>query len=350
MSRGGRTAAALVAVVVMIGAAVLVRDALKGGDGGQGGRPTLLCAQELGTVCDAIAQRENVTVKVEPAATTADRLAAANDPADAHADGWLTIAPQTGIVNDAQVRNGRAPVFAADETLARSPLVFAASKERLPTLAEHCAPATAINWACLGDVAGHPWSELGGDEAWGRVTLGHADPRANTVGLLAIGQEATSKQQRADFGLADVDDDDFKSWFLELEENEYRDRGGGPLSEMLRFGAGVDVAQVSEAEACSALRGAAQAKNISVVVPTPMTTADVVFAPVRNRAGSDAARAVATGDAARSALADAAWRVGGDAGKRAVCAAVGPVRLTTSSNLPAAGALVALRDRLPSGG
>ena len=141
-------------------------------------------------------------------------------------------------------------MFGADETLARSPLVFAASKERLPTLAAHCAAATTINWACLGDVAGHPWSELGGDEAWGRVTLGHADPRANTVGLLAIGQEATSKQQRTDFGLADVDDDDFKSWFLELEENEYRDRGGGPLDEMLRFGAGVDVAQVSEAEAC----------------------------------------------------------------------------------------------------
>ena len=175
-------------------------------------------------------------------------------------------------------------------------------------------------------------TSLGGGSRWDTPTSW-----ANTVGLLAIGQEATSKQQRTDFGLADVDDDDFKSWFLELKENEYRDRGGGPRRDVAVRSRGRRRSGV-RGRGVQRLRGAAQAKNISVVVPTPMTTADVVFAPVRNRAGSDGFRAVATGDAACSALADAASRGVADPGQRAVCAAVGPVRLTTSSNLPAAGA------------
>ena len=290
-------------------------------------------------MCDAIAQSENVTVRVEPAATTADRLAAANDPADAHADGWLTIAPQTGIVNDAQVRNGRAPVFGADETLARSPLVFAASKERLPTLAEHCAPATAINWACLGDVAGHPWSELGGDEDLG---AGHARARRPAgEHCRVVGDRPGSDQQAAAHRLRarrrwTTTSSSPGSWSSRRTSIA---RGGGPLDEMLRFEAGIDVAQVSKAEACSALRGAAQAKNIGVVVPTPMTTADVVFAPVRNRAGSQCGsrgghrrrRALGTG---RRRVA-CGWRTAQARGPCAVRSV--PVRLTTSSNLPAAG-------------
>src|SRR4051794_22750588 len=190
MSRGGRMAAALVAVVVMIGAAVLVRNALKDDGGGdpKPNRATLLCAQELGEVCKQVESNEDVNVVIEPAASTAERLGASTDPADVKADGWLTIAPQTGIVNDEQQRNQRDPVFGADETIARSPLVFAGPKERLQKLTDRC--RAAIKWVCLAGVADQPWIDVGGQEDWGQVTLGHADPQANTIGLLAVGQEA----------------------------------------------------------------------------------------------------------------------------------------------------------------
>ncbi len=349
MSRGGRTAVALLAVVVMIGAAVLVRNALDdGGEPPPPHRATLLCAQELGDVCERVESNEDVNVVIQPAATTAERLGATTDLADIDADGWLTIAPQTGIVNDEQVRNGRAPVFGTDETIARSPLVFAGPKERLQKLTARC--RASIEWVCLAGVADQPWSNVGGEEDWGQVTLGHADPKTDTVGLLAVGQEATSKLGTNDVTSTNLEDDGFDTWFRGLEQNEKRDEGDGPLASLLRFDTGIDVAQVSEAEACSRLDDAADAAKIDVVVPTPLTTADVVFAPVGRGTASDAARAAATGETARSALTKGSWRVGDDASLRKVCGAVGPVQLTRSNNVPAAGVLVALRDTLPRNG
>src|SRR3954470_11036281 len=103
MSRGGRIAAALVAVVVMIGAAVLVRDALTGdggtdntddGGGTDGNRPTLLCAEELGDVCTRLESNEDVNVVIEPAAATAERLPAAPPPPAGDAGGGVRIAAQ----------------------------------------------------------------------------------------------------------------------------------------------------------------------------------------------------------------------------------------------------------------
>lgn len=348
MSRGGRRAAAVVAVVVMLGVAWLVRGALRDGgtDGGKSGtasgdRPTLVCASELGDVCTQIEQHEDVHVVVEPAATTAAQLESTTDLTGVDVDGWLTIAPQTGIVNDAQDRNARPAVFGADETIARSPLVFAVPKERAPKLVDHCRPAP-INWTCLADVADRPWTDLDGDEAWGNVVVGHSDPARNTVGLLAVAHEATSNLP-ADFSFADVHADDFSTWFLDLEQRERPDDGAGPLAPMIAAGAGMDVAEVSEAEACTALHGAARAKDITVVVPTPVVTASVVFAPVHGR-NTDAVRDAATGDTARTALARTGWRTGDTTARKAVCDAVGPLRLPANSNVPAAGKLAAIRD------
>ena len=299
-------------------------------------------------MCTQVASNEDVDVRIEPAATTAERLGKTTDPAEVKADGWLTIAPQTGIVNDEQVRNGRAPVFGADETIARSPLVFAGPKERLQKLTDRC--RAAIEWVCLAGVVDQRWIDVGGEEDWGQVKLGHADPKTNTVGLLAVGQEATSKLGTNDITSTNLDGDEFDTWFRGLEQNEKRDEGDGPLASLLRFDTGIDVAQVSEAEACSRLRDAADAAKIDVVVPTPLTTADVVFAPVGRGDASDAARTAATGEAARSALTKGSWRVGDDTNPRKVCGAVGPVELTRSNNVPAAGVLVALRGKLPRNG
>src|SRR4029079_10084803 len=102
--------------------------------------------------------------------------------------------------------------------------------------------------------------------------------------------------------------------------------------------------QVTEAEACSELHGAAQAKQLSVVVPTPVSSADVVFAPVRRGKKTDDAHGAATSATVRAALRDAGWRTGDDTARRAVCAQVGPVGLEQSNHVPESGGLTALRD------
>jgi hypothetical protein len=349
MSVGGRRALAIVAVVVMVGAAVILRGWLDDDDGGSkpptgsasSGRPTLLCASELGDVCRAIEQHEDVDVRIEPASTSARRLMNENDLGDVGVDGWLTVAPQSGIVNDAQQRNGREPFFAPDETVARSPLVFVGRTDRMKTLADHCGQ-DGITWKCLGDLVNMNWSAIGGQPTWNEVTVGHADPATDTTGLLVLGQEATSKLGNHTFDLSAIQADDFSTWFQNLEANV--DLGGvdGPLAQMVQLGAGSDVAEVTEAEACTRIPPSRAARTLQVVTPAPVTTADVVFAGVRKDAKTDAVRAAATGEAARQALAQGHWRVGAARIRRAVCAEVGPVALGPTSNLPSPGVLVAL--------
>ena len=352
MSRGGQRVLAVVAVLVMLGAGVLVRGWLRDDGAGEptstagsssAPRPTLLCASELGDVCDAIAAHGDVDVRIEPAAVSAKRLTAETDLGDVDVDGWLTVAPQSGNVNDAQVRNGREPFFAADETVARSPLVFVGRNDRMKTLAEHCKPG-AIEWACVGGLVDTPWADIGGQPTWNQVAVGHADPATDAIGLLVVGQEATSKLGNHDFDATAVQADDFSAWFQNLESKVDFGGNDGPLAQMVQLGAGSDLAEVTEAEACTRIPGSRAAGALDAVVPTPAVTADVVFASVRKGANADAVRAAATGEAARRALADGHWRVGDTRTRRAVCSEVGAVGLPATSNLPDPGVLVALAE------
>ena len=102
--------AAVVAVVVMLGVAWVIRGVFDdSGTETHDHKPTLACASELGSVCDAIAADGDVKVDIEPASTTATRLGAMTDDQREHesVDGWLTIAPQPGIVDDAEHRRRR---------------------------------------------------------------------------------------------------------------------------------------------------------------------------------------------------------------------------------------------------
>lgn len=362
MSRGGQRGLAVVVVLLMLGAAVLVRGWLDD-DGGKpppprrtggsasptgssgSGRPTLLCASELGDVCRAIQEQGDVDVRIEPAAESAQRLASENDVGNIDVDGWLTVAPQSGIVDDAQHRNGRAPLFASDEVVARSPLVFVGRKDRMQTLTDHCQPG-GITWACIGRLVGTPWSGVGGDPAWNEVTLGHADPATSTTGLVVLGQEATSElgKEPQQIDLTATQSDAFLSWFQNLEANVVVGGADGPLAQMVQLGAGSDVAEVTEAEACTRIPGSRVADTLSAEVPEPMTTADVVFAAVRHDGNADAVRAAATGDTAQRALRKGNWRIGRARTRRTMCSTVGPVALGPSSNLPDPGVLVALAE------
>ncbi|HEY3673124.1 MAG TPA: substrate-binding domain-containing protein [Acidimicrobiia bacterium] len=348
MSRRRRRAAAVVAVVVMLGVAWVVRGALDGpGPKPPPGRPTLACASELHDVCVAIAADGDVVVVEEPANTTAARLGAmADDKRDTESvDGWLTIDPQPGIVDDAHVRQQRDPVFGTPERLARSPLVFVIWKDRLQVLAgdQACGSRARIDWRCLGDLAETPWSAIGGPGDWGSVAVGHADPAGDTVGVLALGQEATSKLGRVDLARSDIEDDEFYDWFADVERRVRPAGAGGPLALMLTRGPSeFGVAQVTEAEACTDLRGSSRRSALDVVVPEPVTTADVVFAPRRGGKDIDALRDAVTGATARHALRSAGWRLGNARERDQVCREAGSLALGASSKTPPPGVLVTL--------
>ena len=210
-------------------------------------------------------------------------------------------------------------MFDAPERLARSPLVYVIWKDRLAVLAsdQACGSRAGIDWRCLGGLVDTPWSAIGGPSDWNNVAVGHADPRSDTVGLLALGQEATSKLGRVDLGRDDVQDFDFSDWFTDVERRVRPAPAGGQSTPMLTRGPSeLGVAQVTEAEACTALRGSSRRSELDVVVPQPVTTADVVFAARRGAKDTEALRNAVTGDAARQALTKAGWRLG-DARERA---------------------------------
>ena len=111
---------ALLVAAVMITGAFWVRDRIDGSSssGGDGGdttaAATLVCATELAAACQTIHDAHpEVTVRVEDAQTTLDRLSAADfdatsaarDPATA-IDGWLVPQPWPQMVAEQRQRAG----------------------------------------------------------------------------------------------------------------------------------------------------------------------------------------------------------------------------------------------------
>ena len=68
---------------------------------------------------------------------------------------------------------------------------------RWNAMAEHCGEVT---WRCIGEVAGQPWSSIGGDDAWGVVKPSHADAARS-----ASGQAEFTRVAQADGSLVKTD-------------------------------------------------------------------------------------------------------------------------------------------------
>jgi hypothetical protein len=161
---------AVLAAIGMIVGAYVYRYGVPGGDGGSGdggdagtsgGGAVVVCAEELGAVCDAVAGR-GVTVQVESAPETAKRLISARSAAAAGVAGWLAPGPWPAMVDDARVRASKAKVFASKgRGLASTPLVAVARKGQLPSGCN----ATDVTWRCIGDAGQNPALRIGADPA-----------------------------------------------------------------------------------------------------------------------------------------------------------------------------------------
>ena len=341
-------ALAVLAAILMIGASVAVRELVIDGDDEGGGTPStggdlrIACIEELRAACEALAAGDDdLEVVVEPAGATADP-ASAETPFDA----WVTYAPWAGVVIDTRDRAGLDPLFDDElpEPLARSPLVFVARTDRAETLTAEC--GGEVTWPCVGDVAGLPWSDIGGSEAWGRIRPAHANPLTNADGLLALGHAvgtfaATDEIPPDSVTRIDWDTDEFASWFPRLERAIPADAftRGDPFQRFLRgrLTATYDVVATTEAAALTALAAAAPdvRQAATVLYPAPVATADVVLVPVT---GADLAD---LDEDVRTALAESGFRVGDEI----PTGAPGAPALPETDGLPSPGSLVALQDR-----
>ena len=319
-----RRVLALLAAAAMVVGSIAVRDRLDRREEDRDNPVRVVCAAELGPVCDSL-RRTTAQVTVEPAATTADRLGrqSADDPG---LDGWLVAAPWPEIVDGRRQRASLLPLFTdGAATLARSPLVLVVSRALADSLRSRC--GGAVGWKCLGEAAGA-----------GQAKPGHADPGADALGTLIVGQATAAYFGRTDVSSFDLDDAEFARWLRALERAAPPlASGGSALGEMLGTNfAAYDAVGTIEAEAAPTLAGSAVRERVVLLYPEPMATADVVLAGT-GTAGRRI-RDVAGGDTTRRALADAGFRVEG------VTRATQPP-LPATNGLPSPGLLDALRSR-----
>lgn len=339
----------LLALAVAIGlvvAAFAVRDRRDGsasedGGGSATGR-VLVCAKELQPVCEALKPSlGGVEVRVEEVGTTIDALSAASFDTRTFA-GWLVPGPLPQLVDDRRERAGLPRLFPADPgvVLARSPLAIAVWGDRAQALEARCG---AVTWVCIGDAAGRPWSDAGGQASWGNVKPGHAPADRSAEGLFVFAQAAASKADRPDLASNDLQDGELRLWLTRLERSvpTFTPPAGSPFAQMLFTGpAAFDAVGTLEAEAGPAIASSRYRSTLRLVVPQPTMTADVHFAvPTGQR--SDPVRATLGGTAGAKAFAAAGWRVSG----QPLADGLDPgLTLPDQSGLPSAGTLDALRS------
>jgi hypothetical protein len=315
----------------MVAGALFVRGRLDDRQAEQGQVYRLVCAVDLGGVCDDLrdAFPGRVDVTVEAAGTTADRLRSLDG--DPGLDGWLVADPWPAIVDGARQAASLPPVFtAAAPPLARSPLVIVAWKERAEALSKTCPDPSRLDWTCLGAAAGQPWKDRNGPEEWGTVKAGHADVAADGTGLLVLGQATVERLGSADLSTFDLEDPGFQQWFSGLERS-MQPSAGSPLGRMLSIGrAAYDAVGTTEAEAAIVDRAASRGA-LTKIYPAGMETADVVLAVAGGDRGART-RDIVSGPA-RDGLVKSGWKARGSAG------------LPPANGLPSAGLLDALRAR-----
>jgi hypothetical protein len=346
-----RVGAAIAAVgLVLVALAVKGEWPFGGGGGGGGGSVRLLCTTELEGACTQLAEHDgDVSVTVEPAGTTAQSLVALPDNQRPDFDAWLAPWPWPQMV-DVQ-RRGKRPIFAKpSDAIGRSPLVVAARADRKPVLDATPPCNNAIDWKCVGAVAGRPWTDFpGGQAAWGTVKPGYGDPTLNATALLVVSQASSEFLDNSDYSRSDLqDNNEYLDWLAGLARAvpKVAPSAVGPFAEMLQAlpTATYDIVGTTEADAGPALAAAApdRRRQLTLLYPEPVVTADVVVAAVATSPNRDGADGLAGNSELAAALARTGWRVPGQPRARGVR---DTPALPRGSGLPTdPGSLVALQD------
>lgn len=254
---------ALVAAVAMICLAVIIRSSIDDGDSSAkspSGPVTIACVTELAAQCNALT---NVTIRVEDASVTAKAIAAGT----ANIDGWVTFDPWPEMTNLLGGRDSTGP----NTLVAKSDLVIAMAQERANVLAPTC-PATQVDWRCLGDAIGHPWTDFpGGKPEWGLVKV--VLPPTSGTGTLLLGNAATGYFSRTDFATNDFDDA-FIVWRANLSAST-----GTFTTFIQQFPAAFSAIGATQVEVAKGMGN----RPVATILPIRKASATVVLSGVNGR-------------------------------------------------------------------
>jgi hypothetical protein len=216
---------AFLAALGMVAAALAVRAAMdgggsRGGGGAGGGGFVLVCARELGELCD------DLEATAEAANVTADRLINLGRDEDPELDAWLVPGPWPQMVDSVRDLSGQPPLFSDTETVGSSPLVVVSRGAM-----EDCAP----EWTCVAD----------GGHAVG------APPISDATGVIARAAPLTARIGDTDYGRAQIEQEG--GWLTGLSERLDRSKfQAGTLRRFLTTPGSADAFVTTAAAASTA--------------------------------------------------------------------------------------------------
>ena len=344
-----RRALALLAAAAMIAGAVAVRSLIDDDDSSASGASTggdtdngdesirVQCATVAEAACDAL-RAAGFTVRTEAAGRTADALSEADGTDDPGFDVWITTRSWPAMVETQRRADLAGGLLDEPHDIgARSPAVIVGRTDRTELLAAAC----GLTWTCIGDSVGSTWADLGGSPSWGSPEPGHSPPGTNSEGLLTTAQLTADFLGRTSYASNDLDNR-YQAWLAELEDAvpDHTPPAGTPLDQLLLTPAFFDAVGSIEAVAAPVVATSRDRDRLTVTIPEPIVTADLVaVAPLGQ---NSSAQAIAARDDVKEALAAAAWRV---EGLPTIDVIDDTVALPDSDNLPPAGVLIALTDR-----
>ncbi|HUF99920.1 MAG TPA: hypothetical protein VMM60_17475 [Ilumatobacter sp.] len=280
--------AALGAAVALIAGALYARDQWIEEDESTAGTTSatvLVCAAELAALCSQVsADYPELTVRVDDVGSSLNSIA--DD------EMWFTFTPFPDIVSQTRERTRQTALEYAVSPVASSNLAAVSLTDRGAVLAANC--GSAVEWRCLGDLAGTDWSTIGGDASWGRVRPAFS-PLSSGIGRLGVASAVSGF-----FGDApiDVNNPDFIGWARRFDR-------AVPASSLAGSTA-VGTIQVRSSLLDVAIGAAAELTPSAA----PRFTASVVDPPAR----IDLVLAVPAGVRAPSGLADALAQVAESSG------------------------------------
>lgn len=268
-----RIGAILVAVALVVGALVIRsnRDAEKAK-----GPYRLTCATELAEACRALPAAD-VTVTVEPAGVTADRVTALVAGADPGFDGWLAGGRWATAVAEARRAAGLPSVTTNASVVGHTKLAVVVWSDRLAALRQAC--GAPLTWRCLGDAAARgTWKANKGQEAWGPVKIAMADPVTETAGLIGLAAATVGFDANVSLVPADLaQNDPYQKWLTGFA----RALQGPPpsLAEVLTSGAALaDVYIGLDSEVAPVVATSARRGEVEVVYLSPVFDVEAVLA------------------------------------------------------------------------
>lgn len=253
---------ALLAAIVLIVGAVLVRGVFDddgGGEAGPSGPLRVVCGNEVAAACDDLSP--SYVVKVEDTAAMASTLRTA-DADDPGVDVWVVPSPWPEMVDGHRERAGLPRLFGEPVTIGRSDLAAVVPESIGP-----------CDWACLGERATDDL-RVGGRPL--ESGLGVLHLAAFTAGRLGTTTYASNDLDTAAQGflrgLADA-----------------VDGVAAPVTRLLQIRASYDVALTHRAEAETLLAGASEDRRVGLEVtyPEPVLSLVAVAAPVGERSVPD---------------------------------------------------------------